>query len=256
MFKKSLKPFLLQTMQMNMNRLLIVACSQRKRSDKGLLPAIERYDGPVFNMTRRYLRQQQEPSNTDILVLSAKYGLIDAQCLIPDYDQKLSPNIDNKFFEQVNVSLQEKFANNNYRSICIGMSQNYYKVLAPYNFSAYSPEIIQVIGGHGNLLSGLHKWLYNNTWETQANKPATQKIVFRGVIIQKTKEVLEEEAQKAILQVGSKHNNYKGWYTLINNKPVAIKWLVTLATGVKPGVFHSHEARRLLMDLGFKVERV
>lgn len=31
-------------------RLLILACSQRKRPDPGLLPAIERYDGPQFQV--------------------------------------------------------------------------------------------------------------------------------------------------------------------------------------------------------------
>ncbi|MFN8458221.1 MAG: hypothetical protein U0401_26815 [Anaerolineae bacterium] len=30
-------------------RLLILACSQRKRPDPGLLPAIERYDGGSFS---------------------------------------------------------------------------------------------------------------------------------------------------------------------------------------------------------------
>jgi len=32
------------------SRLLILSCSQRKRPDSGLLPAIERYDGPVFRV--------------------------------------------------------------------------------------------------------------------------------------------------------------------------------------------------------------
>jgi hypothetical protein len=38
-------------------RMLILACSRRKRPDEGLLPAIERYDGPAFRMVRRFLRE-------------------------------------------------------------------------------------------------------------------------------------------------------------------------------------------------------
>ena len=38
------------------HRLLILSCSQRKRPDRVLLPALERYDGPVFRMLRKFLR--------------------------------------------------------------------------------------------------------------------------------------------------------------------------------------------------------
>jgi hypothetical protein len=40
-------------------RMLILACSRRKRPDEGLLPAIERYDGPAFRVLRRFLRKSR-----------------------------------------------------------------------------------------------------------------------------------------------------------------------------------------------------
>jgi hypothetical protein len=52
-------------------RLLIAACSQRKRADEGLLPAIERYDGPVYRVLRRFLRQHpSKPPGIYITILS------------------------------------------------------------------------------------------------------------------------------------------------------------------------------------------
>jgi|SRR5215210_261396 len=39
--------------------MLILACSQRKRLDKKLLPAVERYDGAAFRVLRRFLRENQ-----------------------------------------------------------------------------------------------------------------------------------------------------------------------------------------------------
>ena len=39
------------------DRMLILACSRRKRPDEGLLPAIERYDGPALRVVRRFLRE-------------------------------------------------------------------------------------------------------------------------------------------------------------------------------------------------------
>lgn len=52
--------------------LLIVSCSQRKRSDLGLLPAIERYDGVYFRLLRKAQREGYWPENLDVLILSAQ----------------------------------------------------------------------------------------------------------------------------------------------------------------------------------------
>ena len=70
--------------------LLIVACSQRKRSDPGLLPAIERYDGVNFRVLRKARREGYWPENLDVLILSAKYGLLKPDTLIEDYDSRMT----------------------------------------------------------------------------------------------------------------------------------------------------------------------
>jgi hypothetical protein len=71
-------------------RLLILACSQRKRPDEGLLPAVERYDGPTFRVLRRFLREGiSEPP--DVLILSAEHGLIPQDLPIAAYDRKMTP---------------------------------------------------------------------------------------------------------------------------------------------------------------------
>src|SRR5262245_4306372 len=43
--------------------LLIMACSQRKRSEPNLLPAIERYDGVHFRVLRKAQREGYWPAN-------------------------------------------------------------------------------------------------------------------------------------------------------------------------------------------------
>lgn len=76
---------------MNHERLLILSCSQRKSHKEGLLPAIERYDGPLFRVLRRYwktqdTRNQKTESKLDTYVLSAEFGLISAEYPTPYYD--------------------------------------------------------------------------------------------------------------------------------------------------------------------------
>ena len=46
--------------------LLIVTCSQRKRSDPELLPALERYDGIFFRIIRKARREGNWPDNLDV----------------------------------------------------------------------------------------------------------------------------------------------------------------------------------------------
>lgn len=70
-------------------RLLVISCGERKRHDAIPLPALERYIGPKFGVLRNYLRDRRDPDLV-IYILSAKFGLIPADELIPDYDQKMT----------------------------------------------------------------------------------------------------------------------------------------------------------------------
>ena len=84
------------------HRLLILSCSQRKRPDLILLPALERYDGPVFRMLRRFLRTwPSKGSHPEVYILSAQFGLISAHQLIPSYDCRMTPQQASAFQPQV-----------------------------------------------------------------------------------------------------------------------------------------------------------
>ena len=76
-----------------MNRkLLILGCSQAKRKDEGLLPALARYDGPMYQSLRKFLRHNQWPPSVSIAVLSAKHGLFGILKGIEDYDARMDPS--------------------------------------------------------------------------------------------------------------------------------------------------------------------
>lgn len=72
-------------------RLLILGCTATKKSNADRMPAIERYDGPTFRVLRKALREEAV-SNLEVYVLSAKYGLIEANTPIANYDLKMTPN--------------------------------------------------------------------------------------------------------------------------------------------------------------------
>lgn len=77
----------------NERQLLVLGCSQTKRSALGKLPAIDRYDGSSYRVLRSFLRSNRWPSNLSVAVLSAKYGLIGGYTDIEDYNLRMTPDL-------------------------------------------------------------------------------------------------------------------------------------------------------------------
>jgi len=70
-----------------MSRLLVLACSATKSSAPGLVPARERYTGPIW---QTYRAADPRGELARLTVLSAKYGWIDGETPIENYDQKMT----------------------------------------------------------------------------------------------------------------------------------------------------------------------
>jgi hypothetical protein len=72
-------------------RLLLLACTATKRADPHPIPAIERYDGPSFRTLRKWrAANPAAAAHLDVLILSARLGLITAGVLIGDYNQRMT----------------------------------------------------------------------------------------------------------------------------------------------------------------------
>lgn len=146
------------------NRLLIVACSGRKNTSPGLMPAFERYNGVNYNVIRSYIKAGGECPR--IWILSAKYGLIRTDTRIPDYNQKMTreralelrpdvfPTI-GRFRALDSVQLDSVF-------ICMGATYLLAMPSHEYMNKYYFPDasITYAKGGIGVMLGQLKSWLY------------------------------------------------------------------------------------------------
>lgn len=72
------------------SRLLILACSATKRNDAGHIPAIERYDGPLWRTLRHC---DPEGRKARVGFLSARYGFRDACSPIENYDARMTAHV-------------------------------------------------------------------------------------------------------------------------------------------------------------------
>src|SRR5579859_7749716 len=107
------------------NRLLILKCSARKCDGAEQLPAMQRYNGPLWQVLRHALREQpQLAADLDIYVLSAAFGLIPATQLIPWYDQTMAPERADALRPEVLQRFGE-LMHTGPRALCLGLSQRY-----------------------------------------------------------------------------------------------------------------------------------
>ncbi|RTM09664.1 MAG: hypothetical protein EKK31_05320 [Hyphomicrobiales bacterium] len=72
------------------SRLLILACSSSKRAGAGRIPAIERYDGPLWRTLRHC---DPEGRKARVAFVSARYGFRDADSPIEAYDARLTEEV-------------------------------------------------------------------------------------------------------------------------------------------------------------------
>lgn len=142
-----------------MRRLLILACSQRKNPTAGVLPAIDRYDGPAFRVLRKFLREAPEDAPF-VLILSARYGLIDSASRIPDYECRMSVALAKRRRPTVLKTLGRVLRSQRWRSVGLCVGKDYQAALE--GMEPLLPEEAQVEvldGGLGPRLTSLREWL-------------------------------------------------------------------------------------------------
>jgi hypothetical protein len=243
-----------------MARCLILSCSKAKTGTGGAQPAIQRYDGPAYRVTRLFLKNADSTLlDVDLYVLSAQYGLISSNSLIDDYDQRMTHH---RAIELNNQALNHlaQFLKNGYQEVFISMSKEYLQALKGYE--ALVPLATKIIISNkpeGKRLRELKLWLYKKV-DKQINsvKPVkvTGQAVIKGKLIEATPNQVLEIAQKSLPNAKSPPFNIREWYTIIGGQKVSPKWIVSILSELDVSEFQASDARRVLAQLGISVEHV
>jgi hypothetical protein len=139
--------------------LVILSCSQRKRSDPGLMPAIERYDGASFRVLRKAKREGYWPEHLDALILSAKYGLLEPEALIEDYDSRMTRDRAIALQPAVTADLNRRLAQLGYHEVFINLGQNYLIAIGEPAEVFNDLPVIYARGRIGERMRQLKMWL-------------------------------------------------------------------------------------------------
>lgn len=138
---------------MKKDYLAILPCSKRKK-DLGSGPAVEVYDGPFYQILRKY-----PVNNLDVLIISAKYGLISSHDMISNYDLKMTKEIASRLAGPISEGLTEKIAANQYKEIFINLGQIYMLALGDIDQILKKNECLIASGQIGERMHQLKEWL-------------------------------------------------------------------------------------------------
>lgn len=137
-------------------KLLILGCADRKRDSDGLLPALDRYDGPAYRVVRKFLRNYQWPEDVSIAVLSAEYGLFGVLKGISNYDRRMDQETARASAPACSTVLN-RWAESHH-SVHLSLGKDYLPAVEPgLAMLGFEPELFA--GGIGKKLSRIKTFL-------------------------------------------------------------------------------------------------
>lgn len=231
-------------------------CSQRKIEDPSPVPAVDRYDGPLFRVLRRFAREQPDVrANTSIYIVSAKYGLVPGCTPILPYDQRMTPERVRELRPTVAGTLRELVRAHPVEEICVCVSSSYRPALAGWRTDEISATIVEIGGSIGKQQADLRDWLRQCHAAPATSAKVTGAARIRGRRLSYSSDQARQVARQALVEQRGHPFNFEAWYVELDNQRVAPKWFVSQLAELPVSAFSAQEARRVLAQLGIEVRR-
>ena len=139
--------------------LLIISCSGAKDKTPRELPALLRYKGPFYPTLHKAIRENRLPENLDILIVSAKYGLLRSDEPIPDYDQKMTPERADELRTPIQEKLKSFLDGKDYDQLFNGLWMVYNQTLEGFDLERHFKTVIPVQSNRGKRMQQLKEWI-------------------------------------------------------------------------------------------------
>lgn len=118
-----------------------------------------RYKGRFYPTLHKAMRENRFPKSLDILIVSAKYGLLTSGELIEDYDQKIDPKRARELRLSVQKKLEAFLDGKDYDQLFNGLWKGYQAVLEGFDLEKYFDTVIPVETNRGKKMSQLKAWI-------------------------------------------------------------------------------------------------
>ena len=140
--------------------LLILGCSDRKIENPPFnqMPAFEVYEGPSYQVLRKFLTENGWPPGLIIKIVSAKHKIIDATELIEPYNERLDKEKAEKIRPQVRRKLKKLELP---ASVFISINKDHRPAISSIETLFNSVKIEYAEGTGGEKKQKLKEWLHN-----------------------------------------------------------------------------------------------
>lgn len=231
-----------------MTRALFLSCSRAKIPQAGLMPAVERYDGPAFRTLRRW---RQRAGDLRVWVLSAEHGLISGDAKIADYDRYITRDRIPELREDTEAKLKSIAESHSFSSALICMTDAYTPAFPDHFPGGVKTE--KAGGKIGGKISHLKAWLGGDDIPSFAGEISSEEHEARicGKSVRASAEQGISLAREGLARGDPAAANWQTWYVPVDDrKQVAVKWLVAELTGLSVSQFRTADALRVLRFWG------
>ena len=234
--------------------LVILGCGQRKRQTSRLLPAIDRYDGPVFRVLRKHTREAPE-NPTDACILSGRFGLIPGTLPIPRYDHPVAHTDYAALRTRVETQLKQTLEEIQPERVFVSVGSQYWPLLEGSLAREVAPAKLAVAtGGIGGRASQLAHWLRLGEGRDTTSAGACGEATLLGTTVRLSRAEVLRRATDALLSAPVAARRFETWYVAVGHERVAPKWLVSLLFNKSVSRFRTADARRVLQRFGVETQ--
>lgn len=108
-----------------MTSLLIQSCSATKESVDTPVPALDLYDGYFFRIIKKAVRANRFQPGLDIIIISAKHGVVEPDDHIGYYDQEMDTERANELNDEIIDAIASKVVEHEYEKVWVNLGKDY-----------------------------------------------------------------------------------------------------------------------------------
>ncbi|MGD2247882.1 MAG: peroxide stress protein YaaA [Candidatus Methanofastidiosia archaeon] len=149
--------------------LLVIGCSQTKDSSPHPMKALERYQGVNFRVIKKFRRERKFPDDLDIVIISAKYGLLRADSVIDDYNMRMTHSRAQELHDHIIKKLKELVSQKKYDEIFVNMGKDYLPAIKGVETLVECP-VVYAQGRIGEKMAAMKQWLIRISLSSQTQK--------------------------------------------------------------------------------------
>lgn len=112
-----------------MSSLLVQSCSATKNQVTKPTRALDVYDGYFFRIINKAKREEVFNSDIEICILSAEYGLIDAEDTITTYDRRMTASRAEELRDEVTDDICKRVEKREYDKIVLNLGKEYLRAI-------------------------------------------------------------------------------------------------------------------------------